>query len=155
MIECPKCGSESVENLAEDVPPEAAIIFGMTAGEYDELPGWQCFNCKHAWGTAHDAYMDHQRRERYGDDGPDIENASLGALAGVALFEWADMPQSAKMYAEAMSELSSIADSYGDDSGESIVAYFLVNAEDWQGDVADKVKARLQSLLDKADKTST
>jgi hypothetical protein len=48
---------------------------------------------------------------------------------------------------EAMSRLDKITDRYGLDDGETIVRYFLVNAQTWRGPVARRVKAELRELL--------
>lgn len=49
-------------------------------------------------------------------------------------------------YLDAMYSLNSINDSYGMDSGRSVVAYFLSNVSQWKGEVAKKLKAELKSL---------
>ena len=38
-------------------------------------------------------------------------------------------------------------DRYLEDSGKSVVMYFLSNATTWKGDVARRVKAELKSML--------
>lgn len=50
-------------------------------------------------------------------------------------------------YLQAMGDLQSVDDSYGHDSGRSIVLYFLANASSWRGDVARRVKAELKALV--------
>lgn len=50
-------------------------------------------------------------------------------------------------YLRAMSDLSTVQGYYGDDSGESIVAYFLSNATTWKGEHARRIKAELKALL--------
>ncbi|MFA6234293.1 MAG: DUF2958 domain-containing protein [Bacteroidota bacterium] len=52
----------------------------------------------------------------------------------------------AKPYLEAMGDLENINDMYGADTGKSIVAYFLANASQWKGPVAQRVKAELKAL---------
>jgi hypothetical protein len=46
-----------------------------------------------------------------------------------------------------MSSLFDISDSYGMDSADSIVRYFLVNAKTWRGDDARRIKAELKGML--------
>jgi len=46
-----------------------------------------------------------------------------------------------------MYNLISIKDKYGQDSGKSIVAYFLSNARSWTGPVAKLVKKELKKRL--------
>ena len=50
-------------------------------------------------------------------------------------------------YLEAMLTLNSIIDPYYNDSGTSIVAYFLSNATTWKGQVAREVKVELNKRL--------
>lgn len=53
----------------------------------------------------------------------------------------------AKPYLQAMHWLTSIDDHYGLDSGRSVVAYFLSNAQTWRGEVARRVKKELNGML--------
>lgn len=53
----------------------------------------------------------------------------------------------AKPYLEAMLSLDTIQDKYGYDDGDSIVRYFLVNANTWRGETAKRVKAELKAML--------
>jgi hypothetical protein len=50
-------------------------------------------------------------------------------------------------YLDAMCELNSINDNYYYDSGESVVRYFLANANTWRGEKARAVKAELKKIL--------
>ena len=49
-------------------------------------------------------------------------------------------------YLEAMGYLNSIEDNFIEDSGESVVLYFLANAGTWRGEVARRVKTELKSM---------
>ena len=49
-------------------------------------------------------------------------------------------------YIEAMRDLHSINDNYYEDSGRSVVMYFLANAGTWRGDIARRVKSELKTL---------
>ena len=49
-------------------------------------------------------------------------------------------------YINAMGSLDDITDSYGYDSGRSVVLYFLANAGTWKGDVARRIKKELKAL---------
>jgi hypothetical protein len=49
-------------------------------------------------------------------------------------------------YLEAMGYLHSIEDNFIDDSGESVVLYFLANANTWRGDTARRIKAELKAM---------
>ena len=53
----------------------------------------------------------------------------------------------AKPYLDAMLTLNSIEDRYFMDSADSIVRYFLSNAQHYRGDTAKALKAELKSLL--------
>lgn len=50
-------------------------------------------------------------------------------------------------YLQAMRALSTITDKYGEDSAESIVNYFLANAQTWRGNDARRIKAELNAML--------
>ncbi len=49
-------------------------------------------------------------------------------------------------YLEAMGYLNSIEDNFIDDSAQSVVLYFLANANTWRGEVARRVKAELKAM---------
>ena len=53
-------------------------------------------------------------------------------------------------YLDAMATLNTMADEYGCDSADSIVAYFLANAHTWRGGVARYIKAELNAMLKEA-----
>jgi hypothetical protein len=53
----------------------------------------------------------------------------------------------ARPYLDAMFALNTVKDSYGCDSGYSVVAYFLSNATSWKGPVAKACKAKLNKML--------
>jgi hypothetical protein len=61
--------------------------------------------------------------------------------------DWRPVHPYAKPYLEAMSSLSSIDDNYIMDSGRSIVAYFLSNANTWKGETAKRIKMELKKML--------
>lgn len=52
----------------------------------------------------------------------------------------------ARPYLDAMGSLENISDSYGCDSGKSVVLYFLSNASTWRGETAKRVKAELKKI---------
>lgn len=47
----------------------------------------------------------------------------------------------------AMLSLDKITDNYEQDSGASVVGYFLSNATTWRGDDARRIKAELNAML--------
>ena len=49
-------------------------------------------------------------------------------------------------YLDAMDSLSSIKEDYYQDTAESIVLYFLANANTWRGEVARRVKQELKEM---------
>lgn len=53
----------------------------------------------------------------------------------------------ARPYLDAMTTLNTVQESYFEDSGRSIVAYFLANAGSWRGDTARRVKAELKEMI--------
>jgi hypothetical protein len=53
----------------------------------------------------------------------------------------------AKPYLDAMRSLDDIKDNYYEDSGRSVVAYFLSNASTWRGETAKEIKAELKAIL--------
>lgn len=63
--------------------------------------------------------------------------------------EWKKVYFGAVPYLEAMATLSKVTDNFDQDSGESIVRYFLGNATTWKGETARRIKAELKALLKK------
>ena len=78
-----------------------------------------------------------------------METRSLSAIASEIRKDWKPVNFGALPYLNAMSSLNKITDSYGMDSGKSIVAYFLSNASSWRGEVAKRVKKELNAMLKK------
>ena len=50
-------------------------------------------------------------------------------------------------YLNAMLSINSISDMCGADSAESVVRYFLANAQTWRGPDAKRIKAELNHML--------
>ena len=61
--------------------------------------------------------------------------------------DWKNVYFGAKPYLDAMATLNSINDSYGWDSGKSIVRYFLGNASTWRGETAKRIKTELKAMV--------
>ncbi len=79
---------------------------------------------------------------------PDGTSVPLFSIAEIIKDDWKHYGTSyAKPYIQAMSGLSSIENMFFEDSGNSIVAYFLSNASSWRGPKAKAVKAHLKALL--------
>jgi len=71
----------------------------------------------------------------------------LYEIAADVRANWSKVYFGAVPYLDAMATLNKVTDSYGLDSGESIVRYFLANAGTWRGDAARRIKAELKTLI--------
>lgn len=60
--------------------------------------------------------------------------------------DWQKVYFGAVPYLDAMSTLNKVTDNYFQDSGKSIVLYFLANASTWRGDTAKRIKAELKAI---------
>ena len=60
--------------------------------------------------------------------------------------DWKNVNFGAAPYLDAMFDLGTMEDSYGLDSAQSIVLYFLANANSWRGENARRIKAELKSM---------
>ncbi len=72
---------------------------------------------------------------------------NLNVIAQEIRSDWTKVYFGAVPYLDAMGTLNSIEDNYIQDSGRSIVAYFLANAGTWRGEVARRVKKELNKML--------
>ena len=61
--------------------------------------------------------------------------------------DWKNVYFGAVPYLDAMASLNKITDDYYQDSGKSVVLYFLANAQTWRGPVARRVKKELKAML--------
>ena len=52
----------------------------------------------------------------------------------------------AKPYLDAMSTLNSVHENYLEDTGKSIVLYFLANANTYRGETAKRIKKELKAM---------
>lgn len=68
-------------------------------------------------------------------------------IAAEIILDWKKPYFGAVPYLEAMKSLCSIKENYYQDTGESVVAYFLSNAATWKGEVARRVKKELNAML--------
>ena len=59
---------------------------------------------------------------------------------------WPNMYFGAEPYVSAMWEMTSIDEPYYQDSGKSVVLYFLANASTWRGPDAKRIKAELKKM---------
>jgi len=76
-------------------------------------------------------------------------NRPIYEIAAEVKKDWKKPFFGAVPYLDAMFSLDDIRNSYGEDSGKSIVAYFLANASGWKGEVARNIKAELNKMLKK------
>lgn len=73
---------------------------------------------------------------------------SLSEIAGEITADWGGkISPHAEPYLNAMHDLHKITDTYGHDSAESVVLYFLSNANGWRGDTARRVKQELRDMI--------
>ena len=83
---------------------------------------------------------------------PDVKGRTISSLASIIYSDKANWPgkrinYAAAPYHDAMLDLETVNDTYGADSGRSIVAYCLANASTWRGPLAKAVKAELKSRI--------
>ena len=77
----------------------------------------------------------------------DLRELTLSQIARKISNDWKNVNYAARPYLSAMYQLNSITDTYGYDSGKSIVLYFLSNATSWRGNVARDIKKHLNLLI--------
>jgi hypothetical protein len=71
----------------------------------------------------------------------------LHEIAAEIRADWKKPNFGAVPYLDAMRYLGTLNDKYGADSAESIVLYFLANANAWRGDTARRIKAELRAMV--------
>ena len=71
----------------------------------------------------------------------------LSVIAQDIRADWKPVHPYAAPYMDALETLNLITDDYMMDSGASIVAYFLGNAQTWKGPVARDIKKELKQML--------
>jgi hypothetical protein len=72
---------------------------------------------------------------------------SLSSIAREIVRDWQKVNYAAKPYLCAMQTMGDIRESYGYDSGVSVVLYFLSNASAWRGDTAKRIKSELKAMV--------
>lgn len=75
------------------------------------------------------------------------ETRALSTIAAEIRRDWKKVYFGAVPYLDAMAQLSSVTENYYADSAESVVLYFLANANTWKGETARRVKAELKALV--------
>ena len=74
----------------------------------------------------------------------------ISEIARMIERDWKNVYFGARPYLDALYSLNKITDTYGSDSGESVVNYFLCNAKSWRGETARQVKKKLNQLVKNA-----
>lgn len=81
----------------------------------------------------------------------DYSKMPISQIASVIRSDWRKQGKGiyfgAVPYLDAMHTMDQVTDSYGADSGRSIVAYFLSNASTWKGETAKAVKKELNKRI--------
>ena len=72
---------------------------------------------------------------------------SLNTIAREISNDWAKPYFGAVPYLDAMHSLSTMQDKFYFDDAESVVRYFLANANSWKGETARAIKAELKAML--------
>lgn len=77
-----------------------------------------------------------------------MEDRKLYIIADDIVRDWGTkINYAAKPYLIAMQDMGDINEHYGFDTGRSVVAYFLANAQTWRGETARRVKKELKGML--------
>lgn len=76
-----------------------------------------------------------------------ITQRAIHSIARDIEREWKNIYFGAVPYLNAMKSLSSVSDRYYEDSSESIVTYFLANAQTFRGEKARELKTELKNLF--------
>lgn len=72
---------------------------------------------------------------------------SVSAIAYDIKRAWPKVNYAAAPYLDAMTRLQSASDPYYQDSGRSVINYFLANAAGFRGGAAKALKAELKNLV--------
>ena len=72
---------------------------------------------------------------------------ALSEIAADIRRTWPKVNYAAVPYLDAMATLSSINDAYYNESGATVVRYFLSNASTWRGEDAKRIKAELKAIV--------
>lgn len=76
-----------------------------------------------------------------------MQKRSISEIAREIENDWAKPYFGAKPYLDAMFMIHDISDMYYADSADSVVRYFLANANTWRGPKAREIKAELKAML--------
>jgi hypothetical protein len=76
-----------------------------------------------------------------------MQTRPLSNIAHEIKRDWKKVNYAAVPYLAAMLQMDKITDNYYYDDGKAIVRYFLGNAGQWRGAVAQTIKAELRGML--------
>lgn len=76
---------------------------------------------------------------------PDVR--PLHVIASDISTNWPKVNYAANPWLHAMGCLDEVTDQYHQDSGKTVVMYFLSNAGSWRGEHAKRIKAELKALI--------
>lgn len=76
-----------------------------------------------------------------------MRDMTISELARLIKQDWKRVYFGAVPYLQAMGTMTSINDTFGCDPGNSVIMYFLANAQTWRGATAKAVKAELKRRL--------
>lgn len=79
-------------------------------------------------------------------DGEGVKMRTLHEIAAEVRSDWKNVNYAAEPYLQAMSTLTTMSDTYFYDDAQTIVLYFLSNAQSWRGETAKRVKAELKAM---------
>ena len=87
------------------------------------------------------------RKEHEESVKPDLSKLSIAGIAKLIDKDWKKVNYAALPYLNAMYSLHSASDSYGFDTGKSVILYFLANASTYRGEVAREIKKELNKRI--------
>ena len=76
-----------------------------------------------------------------------MKHKPINQIAREIVKSWKKPYFGAIPYIKAMLTLDQVTDYYGMDTGESIVRYFLGNAQTWRGEDARRIKKQLNEII--------
>ncbi len=73
----------------------------------------------------------------------DFKSLSISDIALEIRRNWKNVNYAAKPYLDALDSMETAQDTFGFDSGQSVIAYFLANASSFRGEIAKAIKKEL------------
>ena len=75
-----------------------------------------------------------------------MAHRSLSTIAAEIRRDWKQPYFGAVPYLGALAEMDQVESPYYNDSGKTVILYFLSNATNWRGPVAKRIKAELKQI---------